>query len=158
MALAYGTSDIGAHHTRAWTVGKELEAGGDWTNKDRVDLVIYHQHIRSLFDMFGVCRLPWIELGFHEDFYAELYSAVTGKAFTLEALLKASQNLYDMTRAINVELGVNRKDDFPPERTFVPIHTGPLAGKVCDRKEYDEMLSLYYKTRGWDEDGTPGKK
>lgn len=156
MALAYGTSDIGAHHTRAWTVGKELEAGADWTNKDRVDLVIYHQHIRSLFDMFGVCRLPWIELGFHEDFYAELYSAVTGKEFTLEPLLKASQNLYDMTRAINVELGVERKDDFPPERTFLPIHTGPLAGKVCDRAEYDEMLSLYYKTRGWDEDGKPG--
>ncbi|MBW8035248.1 MAG: aldehyde ferredoxin oxidoreductase family protein [Planctomycetes bacterium] len=156
MALAYGTSDIGAHHTRAWTVGKELEAGADWTNKDRVDLVIYHQHIRSLFDMFGVCRLPWIELGFHEDFYAELYSAVTGKEFGLEPLLKASQNLYDMTRAINVALGVKRKDDFPPDRTFVPIHTGPLAGKVCDKKEYDEMLGLYYKTRGWDEEGKPG--
>ena len=157
MALAYGTSDIGAHHTRAWTVGKELEAGAGWTNKDRVDLVIYHQHIRSLFDMFGVCRLPWIELGFHEDFYAELYSAVTGKEFGLEPLLKASQNLYDMTRAINVELGVTREDDFPPERTFVPIHTGPLAGKVCDRQEYDKMLSLYYKTRGWDKDGVPGR-
>ena len=93
MALAYGTSDIGAHHTRAWTVGKELEMGGEWDSEKKVDLVIYHQHIRSLFDMFGVCRLPWIELGFHEDFYAELYSAVTGKEYSLEYLLEKSQRI-----------------------------------------------------------------
>ncbi|MFH1613817.1 MAG: aldehyde ferredoxin oxidoreductase family protein [Planctomycetota bacterium] len=155
MALAYGTSDIGAHHTRAWTVGKELEAGASWGIKEKVDLVIYHQHIRSLFDMFGVCRLPWIELGFHEDFYADLYSAVVGRKYSLEQLLEKSRNLYDMTRAINVKLGVNREDDYPPERTFVPIHSGPLAGKVCDRDEYEKMLSLYYQTRKWDQQGKP---
>ena len=27
MALAYATSDIGAHHTRAWTIAKEIEQG-----------------------------------------------------------------------------------------------------------------------------------
>lgn len=155
MALAYGTSDIGAHHTRAWTVGKELEAGANWTVDEKVDLVMYHQHIRSLFDMFGVCRLPWIELGFHEDFYAELYSAVTGNQYGLEELLKVSQNIYDMTRAINVKLGVKKADDYPPERTFVPIHSGPLAGKVCDKVEYETMLDLYYKKRGWDKNGNP---
>ena len=157
MALAYGTSDIGGHHTRAWTVGKELEAGANWTPEEKVDLVMYHQHIRSLFDMFGVCRLPWIELGFHEDFYAQLYSVVTGGEYSLDDLLEKSQHIYDMTRAINVELGIERKDDYPPERTFVPIHTGPLAGKVCDRDEYETMLDIYYKKRNWDEQGKPGK-
>ena len=155
MALAYGTSDIGAHHTRAWTVGKELEMGADWTIDQKVDLVLYHQHLRSLFDIFGVCRLPWIELGFHEDFYAELYSAVVGKQYSLEELLKKSQNVYDMTRAINIKLGVTRSDDYPPPRTFVPIHSGPLAGKVCDKDEYEKMLTLYYKKRGWDKQGRP---
>ncbi len=158
MALAYGTSDIGAHHTRAWTVGKELEAGADWTIDQKVDLVLYHQHLRSLFDIFGVCRLPWIELGFHEDFYAELYSAVVGKQYSLDDLLKKSQNIYDMTRAINIKLGVTRSDDYPPPRTFVPIHSGPLAGKVCDKDEYEKMLSLYYKKRGWDKQGKPSIK
>ena len=155
MALAYGTSDIGAHHTRAWTVGKELEMGADWSIKEKAELVIYHQHIRSLFDMFGVCRLPWIELGFHEDFYAELYSSVVGKEYGLDELLEKSKHIYDMTRAINVKLGVARADDYPPDRTFVPIHSGPLAGKVCDRDEYEQMLSLYYQMRGWDEQGKP---
>jgi len=155
MALAYGTSDIGAHHTRAWTVGKELEAGADWTDQDRVDIVIYHQHIRSLFDMFGVCRLPWIELGFHEDFYAQLYSAVTGKSYSLEDLLSRSQEIYNMTRAINIKLGATSADDYPPDRTFVPIHAGPLAGKACDREHYQQLLDLYYQTRGWDAQGNP---
>ncbi|MFC1675996.1 aldehyde ferredoxin oxidoreductase family protein [Planctomycetota bacterium] len=155
MALAYGTSDIGAHHTRAWTVGKELEMGADWDINEKVDLVMYHQHIRSLFDMFGVCRLPWIELGFHEDFYAEIFSAVVGKEYSLDDLLVRSQHLYDMTRAINVKLGATKDDDYPPARTFVPIHSGPLAGKVCDRDEYEKMLELYYEKRGWDEQGRP---
>jgi aldehyde:ferredoxin oxidoreductase len=58
MALAYATSDIGAHHTRAWTIAKEVEQGKNWTDDDRADLVIYHQSLRPLFDMLGVCRLP----------------------------------------------------------------------------------------------------
>ena len=156
MALAYGTSDIGAHHTRAWTVGKELEMGAKWGVEEKVDIVIYHQHLRSLFDFFGVCRLPWIELGFHEDFYAELYSAVAGKKFSLDDLLIKSQHVYDMTRAINVRAGVSRGDDYPPDRAFdSPILSGPLAGKVCDRGEYEQMLDLYYQKRGWDKQGNP---
>ncbi|MHC4371378.1 MAG: aldehyde ferredoxin oxidoreductase C-terminal domain-containing protein, partial [Planctomycetota bacterium] len=155
MALAYGTSDIGAHHTRAWTVGKELEMGADWGIAEKVDLVIHHQHIRSLFDMFGVCRLPWIELGFHEDFYAKLYSAVVGQQYELDDLLARSQHLYDMTRAINCKLGAARGDDYPPPRTFIPVHSGPLAGKVCSKEEYEKMLALYYEKRGWDEQGRP---
>ena len=156
MALAYGTSDIGAHHTRAWTVGKELEMGSDWGLEEKVDIVMYHQHIRSLFDMFGVCRLPWIELGFHEDFYAELYSEVVGLEYTLAELLARSKDIYDMTRAINIKFGAGPSDDYPPPRTFdVPVHSGPLAGKVCDRDDYKSMLDMYYKARGWDGSGNP---
>ena len=156
MALAYGTSDIGAHHTRAWTVGKELEMGADWGAEQKVDLVIYHQHIRSLFDMFGVCRLPWIELGFHEDFYAQLFSAVVGREYGLDELLERSKNIYNMTRAIGSKFGTKKADDYPPQRAFeVPIHSGPLAGKVCDRNEYETMLNMYYQKRGWDDQGTP---
>jgi aldehyde:ferredoxin oxidoreductase len=30
-----------------------------------------------------------------------------------------------------------------------------LAGKVCDKDEYEKMLTLYYEKRGWDDQGTP---
>ncbi len=156
MALAYATSDIGAHHARAWTIAKELEVGADWTLEEKVDLVIYHQTVRPLFDMLGVCRLPWIELGFDENTYAEFYAAATGVEVTLDDLLKRSNSIYNLTRAINMRLGVTRADDRPPERTFSdPIKTGPHAGEHMDRNLFEQLLGIYYQRRGWDKDGRP---
>ncbi|MDF1556557.1 MAG: aldehyde ferredoxin oxidoreductase family protein [ANME-2 cluster archaeon] len=156
MALGYATSDIGAHHARAWPIAKELEMGANWDLNDKADLVIYHQTVRPLFDMLGVCRLPWIELGFDENTYAEFFSAVVGIEFTLEELLKLSNDVYNLTRAINIRLGLVRDDDRPPERVFNdPIKTGPHAGKVLSRDEFKEILDIYYQRRGWDQDGIP---
>ena len=157
MALAYGTCDIGAHHTRAWPISKELEMGKDWGLEEKVDLVMYHQAVRPVFDMLGVCRLPWIELSIDENLYAEMYSAVTGIDFTLDELLARSKVIYDLTRSISVRLGTRRKDDYPPPRTFEdPVRSGPFKGKVADRKEYEEILEMYYERRGWSkETGIP---
>ena len=159
MALGFATSDIGAHHARAWPLAKELEMGKDWGLDEKAKLVIYHQTVRPLFDMLGVCRLPWIELGFDENTYAQFYSAVTGITFNLDELLEKSNELYNLTRAINIKLGVNKKDDYPPERCFsTPIASGPQAGKVLDREDYENLLAIYYQQRGWDENGQPDLK
>jgi len=156
MGLAYATSDIGAHHTRAWTIAKEMEEGLGWSDVERVDTVIYHQKLRPLFDMLGVCRLPWIELGLSERHYENFYRYVTGNDSTLEELLELSNDLYDMTRLINVRLGMRRKDDSLPHKVWAnPPLTGPNAGKVIDRDDFQKLLSLYYQKRGWDEDGIP---
>lgn len=159
MALGYATSDIGAHHARAWTIAKELEMGMDWPLEKKADLVIYHQTLRPLFDMLGVCRLPWIELGFDENQYAEFYSAVTGIETPLSDLLEKSKHLYDLTRAISMKFGVSRKDDYPPERVFsVPMTEGPHAGKILKREEYEAILDIYYQKRGWTKDGLVHEK
>jgi aldehyde:ferredoxin oxidoreductase len=156
MALGYGTSDVGAHHTRAWTVATELENGKEWGLEEKTNLVIYHQTVRPLFDMLGVCRLPWIELGFPEEYYQRFYKAVTGVDLSMEDLFERSCHVYDLTRAINVHRGISRKDDYPSARTFEePVPTGPTAGKVVDREEYDRILDIYYEKRGWDQDGKP---
>jgi len=159
MALGYATSDIGAHHARAWTIAKELEMGMNWPLEKKADLVIYHQTLRPLFDMLGVCRLPWIELGFDEHRYAEFYSAVTGVETTLNDLLQRSMDLYDLTRLINMKFGISRKDDYPPERVFtLPMTEGPHAGKILKREEYEEILDIYYQKRGWTRDGLVDEK
>ncbi len=156
MGLAYATSDIGAHHTRAWTIAKEIEEGKNWTAQQKVDLVIYHQTLRPLFDMLGVCRLPWIELGLNERHYEKFYSCVTGKETTLEDLLALSNVIYSLTRRINVHMGATRADDSLPYKVrMAPILNGPNAGKKLDQEEFSEMLTLYYKERGWDENGVP---
>jgi aldehyde:ferredoxin oxidoreductase len=154
MALGYATSDIGAHHARAWTIAKELEMGMSWSPEKKADLVIYHQTLRPLFDMLGVCRLPWIELGFDENKYAEYYSAVTGIETALSDLLQRSAALYDLTRAINTRFGISRKDDYPPDRVFdLPMTEGPHAGKILKREDYEKILDIYYEKRGWTKDG-----
>jgi aldehyde:ferredoxin oxidoreductase len=154
MALGYATSDIGAHHARAWTIAKELEMGMSWSPEKKADLVIYHQTLRPLFDMLGVCRLPWIELGFDENQYAEFYSAVTGVESSLDQLLQRSADLYDLTRAINTRVGISRKDDYPPDRVFdSPMTEGPHAGKILKREDYEKILDIYYEKRGWTKDG-----
>jgi aldehyde:ferredoxin oxidoreductase len=156
MALAYATSDIGAHHTRAWTIAKEVEQGKNWTDEDRVNLVIYHQSLRPLFDMLGVCRLPWIELGLNEQHYARFYSAVTGQEATLAELLEKSNSVYNLTRLINNRLGLTRADDSLPYKVHAcPIQTGATAGKVIPQESFARLLDLYYQKRGWDANGQP---
>jgi aldehyde:ferredoxin oxidoreductase len=156
MALAYATSDIGAHHTRAWTIAKEIELGKDWSDEEKVDLVIYHQTLRPLFDMLGVCRLPWIELGLNEQHYERFYSAVTGQPATLAELLEKSNRIYDLTRLINTRLGMSRTDDTMPFKVHsAPVRTGPTAGQVVDKQVFERLLDLYYRKRGWDARGIP---
>lgn len=156
MGLAYATSDIGAHHTRAWTIAKEMEEGQSWSDDERVDTVIYHQTLRPLFDMLGVCRLPWIELGLNERHYEKFYQYVTGYDASLEDLLSLSNDIYDLTRLINTKLGISRKDDVLPFKMHArPPLTGPNAGKVLDGEAFKKLLSLYYKKRGWDNNGIP---
>jgi len=156
MALAYATSDIGAHHTRAWTIAKEMEEGQNWSDEEKIDIVIYHQTLRPLFDMLGVCRLPWIELGLNERRYANFYKYTTGKDVSLEQLLSLSNDIYDLTRLINARLGMSRKDDSLPYKVHTnPALTGPNAGKVIDPEYFQKLLSLYYQRRGWDQNGIP---
>jgi aldehyde:ferredoxin oxidoreductase len=159
MALSYATSDIGAHHTRAWTIAKEIELGQNWSDEEKVDLVIYHQTLRPLFDMLGVCRLPWIELGINEQHYSAFYQYVTGHETTLGELLAKSNDVYDLTRHINTKLGMSRKDDALPYKVYNhPIRTGPTAGKVIDVQDFERLLDLYYTKRGWTKNGIPSKE
>jgi len=159
MALGYATCDVGAHHTRAWTVAKELEDGQNWTLEEKANLVIYHQTVRPLFDMLGVCRLPWIELGLNERHYAAFFSAVTGVDLGFEELMSRSRDIYDLTRLINVRLGISRKDDQALTRWLKdPVRTGVRAGKIVDPDDFSRILDTYYQLRNWDEEGRPDPK
>lgn len=151
MALAYATCDVGAHHNRAWTIFRAAQFGPNATKEDVANLVIYHQHIRPVFDSLGVCRFPWIELGYPEDNYAKFYSAATGVETTLQELLARTEVSYNLTRAINVIRGVTRKDEYPPERAVLdPVISGPHKGKTINLENYEKLLDTYFEMRGWD--------
>ncbi|MGB9631276.1 MAG: aldehyde ferredoxin oxidoreductase C-terminal domain-containing protein, partial [Candidatus Methanodesulfokora sp.] len=58
MALAYGTSPIGAHHKDAWFISIEIAEGRDIINKEKVEKLIIMQRRRSFFENATTCRLP----------------------------------------------------------------------------------------------------
>lgn len=179
MMLAYLTADVGAHHNRAWVLGHDV--AGAWTSvhdliasgggdeaqpkavvSDRcAEYVIASQHTRSLFDALGNCRLQMMELGFEEEHYAELYALITGRTKTWDELLKISERIWHLTRAFSVrELnGIDRQFDFPPARlTEEPIVGGPNQGHVLSKQDIHNLLTWYYKKRGWNENGIPTKE
>lgn len=160
MALSYATTDIGAHHNRSWAITYDLETGRDSYGDNKVDRVIYLQHLRPLFDMLGVCRFHWVELGMDPKLYAEAYSAVTGKDFTLEELLKRSERTWNLTRTMAIlRKGITHKDDMLPERDFTdPIPAGKTAGTKLDKQQFTSMLQTYYRKRGWDKEGRPTRE
>ena len=158
MALAYGTSPIGAHHKDAflpaWEIGDRLSY-----NKEKVQKVIELQRYRGgWFEALTVCRLLWVELGFGLDWYPKFLKAATGLDFSPENIDELGDRFYALMRAYWVRENDNwgREMDIPPSRWFLePFTQGELKGTSLDKSKYEQMLSWYYELRGWDENGVP---
>lgn len=162
MALAYGTSSIGAHHKDAWVISYEVSTDRFSYSREKVERVIYLQNIRGgLFESLTVCRLPWVELGLDIQHYLRMMKHATGIDWSYEDIAKVSQRIYSLIRAFWIrERGSwERELDYPPVRWFKhPLTRGTLAGKKLDLSSYDRMLSMYYEARGWDERGIPKRE
>jgi len=157
MLLSYMTADIGANHSRSWAVTHDIAAGRD-VIEGKAAKVIELQHTRPTFDTLGVCRLQWVELEMPLESYAEMFAALTGIPYRWEDLAKASERVWNLTRAFNMrELpGFGRQDDMPPGRVFnEQTPTGPSKGSVVKRADVDRLLDDYYAQRGWTKGGLP---
>ncbi len=161
MALAYGTSPIGAHHKDAWFISWEIKMGREIISKEKVEKLIDMQRIRGgLFESFTVCRLPWIELDFPLDYYPKFLKAATGINFSINQLYFIADRIYNLMRVywIREFKEWSRAFDYPPEKWFSkPLTKGPFKGKKLDKKAYDKLLDYYYELRGWDNNGIPKK-
>ncbi|MET1160195.1 MAG: aldehyde ferredoxin oxidoreductase family protein [Thermoprotei archaeon] len=162
MALAYGTSPIGAHHKDAWIISYEVKVDRLAYSRDKVEKLIYMQNVRGgLFESFTMCRLPWVEVGLDIDYYPKLITHATGITWTLDDIFAVANRIYTLIRAfwIREYMWWDRIMDYPPMRWFKhPLTKGPYAGTKLDINKYDEMLSMYYELRGWDERGVPKRE
>jgi len=161
MALAYGTSEIGAHHKSAWVIAWEMRYGREKVDKAKPDKVIEFQRIRGgMFEMLTTCRLPWIELGYPLDYYPKFLKVATGLDFTLDQIYTIADKVYALIRAFWIrEYGHwKREYDYPPSKWFETAPTkGPSAGMKLSKEVYDNLLDMYYEARGWDKNGIPRK-
>ncbi|MBT8330846.1 MAG: aldehyde ferredoxin oxidoreductase family protein [Deltaproteobacteria bacterium] len=158
MALAYGTSPIGAHHKDAFLTAWELPNREKYT-RDKVEKCIELQNLRGgLFEVMTVCRFPWVELGFGVEWYPKFLEACTGEAFPKERIDTLGDRLYSLMRAFWVRetKNWNRSLDTPPDRWFDDAFSGmEWSGMHLDREKYDQLLTNYYDLRGWDQNGRP---
>jgi aldehyde:ferredoxin oxidoreductase len=74
-----------------------------------------------------------------EEEYAHLLSAVTGKNYKSEDILKVGDRIYNLERHINCEMGFGMNDDTLPERMFSGIN----------KSDFENALEEYYRFRGW---------
>jgi aldehyde:ferredoxin oxidoreductase len=163
MALAYGTSSIGAHHKDAWVITWEIKAGREKYDEEKVDHIIQTQLLRGgVFEALTVCRFPQGSLGFELEWYQKYLRASTGQNFTIEQLNQIGDRILNLIRAFWVrEYGSkwSRDLDVPPMRWFKePLTDGPLKGAVLDLEKYNTMLDIYYQKRGWTKNGVPTKE
>lgn len=178
MMLAYMTSDIGAHHSKAWVLGHDVAGTADnvhdlisagakadklpkSTLEGKAAIVIDSQHTRPTFDLLGICRLQYMELGFEVDFYEEFFYLMTGKKIKWEQLRDISEKVWNLNRCFNLREieGFGRDFDYPPARFYEePIPDGPNEGHYLTKEELDILLDDYYKLRGWDNNGLPTKE
>ncbi len=175
MMLSYMTADVGAHHNRSWVLGHDvvgsaasvhdLIAGGGEVKKlpkaavgGQAKNVIASQHLRPAFDLLGICRLQFMELGFEVEHYEELFQLCTGRPLTWQGLLETSERVWNLTRAVSLREvpGFGRASDYPPARLMNdPVPNGPNEGHCLSREEVDRLLDEYYDARGWDRQGRP---
>ena len=155
MALAYATSDRGACHRRARPVEREVFAARDWDADDRVEAVLVAQNTRAV--LWSLIVDDFVGEALWDDLGAEWLRAV-GYDVDPADLRVAGERIWTLTRLFNVREGFDREDDGLPEPLTEPLTDGPAAGSAVDPDEFEDLLSAYYRARGWGPDGRPTRE
>jgi aldehyde:ferredoxin oxidoreductase len=162
MALAYGTSPIGAHHKDAFVLGWEVQNNREGYGEEKAVKVIEQQHIRGIFECLGVCRFPLVNMGLDRDWYPKYLHAATGQKFSWESLELIAERVFNLVRAFWIREHKGKwtpQMDVPPARWFTePLTEGAFKGAKLDRAKYAVLLQKYYAKRGWDERGVNRKQ
>lgn len=154
MALSYATSDIGAAHTRAWTISTETKQMDRFSIKGKAELVKKIQDPRSVIHSLLLCTIS--PFGFSDG--VKMFSAVTGMDVSENQLVKIGERIFNLTKAFNVREGFARKDDSLPKRLLEPVLTGPIEGHYIEPRSFEKMLDEYYDLREWDSEGKPTRE
>jgi aldehyde:ferredoxin oxidoreductase len=178
FALGIATSSRGADHLRSRPTleiflrlpldVKEIIYGkgvnNDPTSYEAKEKAVYFSdNIFAAIDSLGVCK--FICHGFNSPHFVDytwmkkLIYCASGWKFKEQDIQEIGKRIIDIERMFNNREGITRKDDTLPKRYFddpMPLKIG--KGHHIDRKEFDDLLSRYYKLRGWTNDGLVKKE
>jgi len=163
LAVNYATSPRGACHERGNPQASALglfypDCEMDYpperfdTNSAGYCAYIY-QNTSMLFNNLTMCKFMVNNGGLTITEIGKELKLTTGLDYSNIELLKTSERGIALQRLINVRDGLSRKDDTLPPKMLQAAIIGGRAGK--SPVDFDNMLSDYYKLRGWDENGIP---
>ncbi len=154
MGLGYATSPRGACHERGYLTA---ETHGHPPGLDRYayegkgQIVADAQDTVAVKDSLSFCVLS--SAGTSLDDMAEMYSAMTGIAYTADDLLHAGERICNLERLFNLREGFTREDDRLPSRFLKEAIPDPQGN--LHTIDIERLLDDYYKARGWDSEGRP---
>ncbi len=163
MAVSYDTGNRGACHLEGLTYyleggafpGSKLGLDDDWTdakNAEKAHLTIRMQDLMTVFNGLGLCKfLLRGQVG--PRLLSEWVSGAWGRLITPDDLSTIGERLFNLKRMVNAQLGISRKDDTLPPRLL--SHPRPSGGVKGQLPFLGELLSEYYRMRGWSEIGVP---
>ncbi len=151
MALAYGTSNRGACHLRAYPISQEILRKPVATDRFSFDgkarLIKICEDTNAVVDSLAVCKFAF--LGASVEEYAQLLSAATGVAYTGQGLMKTGEAIVALEREYNGRNGFSEQDDLLPERFFTEEGSSGegIDIRPINRERYREEMERYYRIR-----------
>ena len=125
-------------------------------DQEKVRFAAYTQIFYSILDTLELCQFVW---GPTWTLYGpaetvDLVKAITGWEVTLDELMKLGERRLNMLRLFNAREGFDRKADNLPKKFFEPLGgSGPTAGTMMGRAEFETVLDQYYEVMGWTTQG-----
>jgi aldehyde:ferredoxin oxidoreductase len=178
FALGIATSSRGADHLRSrptleiflrLPLEVKEKIYGKGVNNDPTSYegkeksVYFSDNIFAAVDSLGVCK--FICHGFNSPHFVDytwmkkLIHCASGWEFKEKDIQEIGSRIIDVERMFNNREGIRREHDTLPKRYFDdPMPLKISKGHHIDRKEFDSLLSRYYKLRDWTDDGLVKKE
>ena len=141
------------------------KAGDGRSYEAKPELVVETERARILQDCLGLCYFAThvskslISKKYNMETYAELVKAAAGWDISSTGLVRVAERILAVEKCINVMAGLGRKDDFPPDRFYEPIPSGPFEGVSLDEERVIDMIREHDRLHGWDvETGIPSRR
>jgi aldehyde:ferredoxin oxidoreductase len=155
QGLIFATSNRGACHETGNMLGPEVLALprliDRFATQGKAGIVAIHQNSAALIDSLVACK--FVNMAVAEEFFARTLTAISGKHFSADDLMKIGERTWTLERLFNQREGFTKKDDTLPERLLnEPVLEGPSKGFIV---RLAPMLEEYYAFRGWDKNGVP---
>lgn len=195
----YGLTLKGPQHDEAWLIFLDMVHNFMPTFEEKAEALHWFPMFRTWFSLCGLCKLPWNDIVpadnkdsaepakvlKHVRWYAEYFTAVTGRRVEPDDLITMSEAVYNFQRIFSLRLGYGRREhDSIPYRAVGPVtveeyesrqkrydtqlvekHGVDIGGKDTTEKiailrgfrekQYDQLKDAVYKRRGWTKDGIP---